>query len=864
MAIAVRWTASSTNGTGSCSVTNQATVAGDLLLMVVSNAGATAAQTLTAPAGWSKPLRTDGTTTVDSGTSTTVYAVFYRIADGTEGTTFTFGGGSGSINGRMTCFSGVDNAVPFDVGAPSNSSASATTTLTTPAITTVTDNALVIRTATHKTASTTFTSTTGPTLIGESPHSHVFQETTTTAGTVTAKALTAAASGSYIGNTLALRPAAGAGGATGGGDTTGPGPVTGVAETHTATSVTLSWTNPTDPDFADVVIRRAAGATAPADINSGTAVATVTKPTATYTDAGLPASTQYSYALFARDATGNSSAAATQTVTTAAAAGGGGGGGAGSITGLVVNPGLTAIGFTWTNPGTGYTGVMIRRTAAGTPAPTGPTDGTLVADVAGPATSYADTGLTAATQYNYAFFAHDAVPTYAPVVMPTTQPTTLPNVAPPGGQTKRPVVARGFNKVSGGGVVVPLRKTRQGEAAGFMPGPNLITRTPHPHVGYSNGTVTAHMSRVRHKVLVDGYDLRLVYGNYEQSSATNNYTVAAGVEILPPGGDGTGSQASSTLLQVTWQGQPSLTLMPNQAVLSDPVPWEFVRDQYFCTRNYVRVAAGERFPLSLSYSGTGEGREEGGIDKTISDTISLGTFLNLFAPASASMTPAADTIFVGLPGDSIMATETPLCFAEQVLEKANIPYQNMARAGEAINVNWLNSGSRNRRMKMMNQCTHIISDYGINDLNSGRTAALLQGDMLAFWRLFSQRGMKVFHTTITPKTTSTDNFTTVANQTPFGAEAHRITVNNWLRDGAPITSTTGIAVAAGTSTNVIRAGAVGHPLTGVFDTATTVETALNSGRWRLDSIQSDGLHPNANGQARMQGAIDVSKLVLTI
>lgn len=873
MAIAVRWTASSTNGTGSCSVTNQTTVAGDLLLMVVSNAGATAAQTLTAPAGWSKPLRADAVTTVDSGASTTVYAVFFRIADGTEGTTFTFGGGSGSINGRMTCFSGVDNTSPFDVGAPNNSSASATTTLTTPAITTVTDGALVIRTATHKTASTTFTSTTGPTLIGESPHSHVFQETTTVAGTVTAKALTAAASGSYIGNTLALRPAADAGGGTGGTgggtDTTAPSPVTGLGETHTATSVTLNWTNPADADLTDVVVRRAAGTTAPANATSGTAVATVTKPTATFTDTGLTASTQYSYALFARDATGNPSAAANITVTTAAAAPAGGGTGGtttGSITGLTVNPGLAAIGFTWASLAAGSVGVRIRRSAAGSSTPpAGPTDGTLVADVAAPATSYVDTGLTAGTQYAYALFTYDATPNYSAAVTPPSQPSTLPNVAAPPAQPKPLLTVRGLNKLSSGGNWTPLRsRTRQGERSGFMPGPNGISRTPHPHVGFSNGVTTAHQSRVRHRVLIDGFDLRLVFANYEQSVATNPITVTCGVEIPSPPGDGTGSQTGATILPLSWQGQPSVVIPAGQKVISDPVPWEFVAGSYVLSRTYVVVAAGDKYPLGLAYSSGPEGREENGIDKSASGSISTVGFASMYGPCGASLTPYADTIMVGLVGDSIMATETPPCSDEQVLLGASIPYINMARAGEAIAINFLNSNSRQRRMQMMNQCTHIICDYGINDLNSGKSAAQLQVDMLTLWNIFARRGIKVFHRTITPYATSTDSFTTVAGQTPFGGEANRITVNNWLRDGAPIGATTLAAVAAGTTANVLRAGDPRHPLSGYFETADTVESARNSGRWKIDSIQGDGLHPNANGQARMQAAIDLSKLAFAI
>jgi hypothetical protein len=83
----------------------------------------------------------------------------------------------------------------------------------------------------------------------------------------------------------------------------------------TSSSVTLSWSNPSSPGFSGVMIRRAQGATPPASTSAGTLV-TKTGPTATsYTDSGLTAATEYSYAVFADDGA-EYSAPATITVTT--------------------------------------------------------------------------------------------------------------------------------------------------------------------------------------------------------------------------------------------------------------------------------------------------------------------------------------------------------------------------------------------------------------------------------------------------------------------------------------------------------------------------------------------------------------------
>ena len=81
-------------------------------------------------------------------------------------------------------------------------------------------------------------------------------------------------------------------------DTTAPGPVTGLVVTATtSTSVTLSWTNPTDSDLAAVVVNRNGGGV----VYEGLA--------GTFTDTGLTPGQKYLYMVYARDTTGNKPAA---------------------------------------------------------------------------------------------------------------------------------------------------------------------------------------------------------------------------------------------------------------------------------------------------------------------------------------------------------------------------------------------------------------------------------------------------------------------------------------------------------------------------------------------------------------------------
>jgi chitodextrinase len=181
-------------------------------------------------------------------------------------------------------------------------------------------------------------------------------------------------------------------------DRTAPALVTRVGFLVTSDSAILSWVNPTDKDFTGVTIRRAVGPQAPTSPVGGTAVTDTTRNVTTFKDSGLAANTQYSYALFAHDASSNFSRAAVTLRTQRL-----------PVTGLnATQVTRTSIALAWTNPDdVDFTGVTIRRADGPTP-PVSATDGTFVADVDSPESTFLDTGLTPATKYSYAVFARDA------------------------------------------------------------------------------------------------------------------------------------------------------------------------------------------------------------------------------------------------------------------------------------------------------------------------------------------------------------------------------------------------------------------------------------------------------------------------
>lgn len=174
--------------------------------------------------------------------------------------------------------------------------------------------------------------------------------------------------------------------------------------------------------------------------------------------------------------------------------------------------------------------------------------------------------------------------------------------------------------------------------------------------------------------------------------------------------------------------------------------------------------------------------------------------------------------------------------------------------------------SYDKRLSLARWVKNIIFEHGVNGVGN-TDLATTKTQMIALWMLgaqYKRRDARLFQTTITPSTKSSDSFATVENQTlTAGFESGRREIlNDWLRDGAPMLD--GAPVATGLS-GASRAGDGSHPLHAVFDVAGAVESSRNSGKWKVNGtpnwLTSDGLHPNRNGYllVKASGAIDVTR-----
>lgn len=175
----------------------------------------------------------------------------------------------------------------------------------------------------------------------------------------------------------------------------------------------------------------------------------------------------------------------------------------------------------------------------------------------------------------------------------------------------------------------------------------------------------------------------------------------------------------------------------------------------------------------------------------------------------------------------------------------NLGYVKFARASDALawyagnNHPW-NSYRRNGLIR--GRISHAICQLGVNDVLIPTITPLsaLEGQAQIVWTMLASMGAKVYQCTITPATTSTDNWATTGNQTVTAQEAMRTGFNDYIRT-------------------------VPSPLSGYFETADIMETARNSGIIKVTGsafgYTTDGIHPSQAMHALLAAAINPGALV---
>lgn len=350
----------------------------------------------------------------------------------------------------------------------------------------------------------------------------------------------------------------------------------------------------------------------------------------------------------------------------------------------------------------------------------------------------------------------------------------------------------------------------------------LATRSKTPNNTATFGATTQLMSRSRHIARAPIKSAAIVLPTWYFKHSTlvevalgGSATVTASFEY--PAG---------TFTQITFGGQVSGTISDNSNGVSDFVSVNIPAGDAFFVRIYWTSANGAVYidpgAVGAGSSLTQWGRDEtngerfrwaasGITDQTMSGSITSNNNSNGFCPVAVIGQTTTPSIY--LCGDSRVEGLTDYFNDAStdmgMLARCVGPYYPYINGGQTSQTtqDFLNSNAR--QLELAAYCSHKICELGINDLTGTGYSSFLARQQQVFDLLGRK---KLYGVTFPPKTTSTDNFVTTANQTVSANNADRITYNN-----------------------SVRAGSISG-LSGYFDFADTAESARDSGKWRVDNI----------------------------
>ena len=304
------------------------------------------------------------------------------------------------------------------------------------------------------------------------------------------------------------------------------------------------------------------------------------------------------------------------------------------------------------------------------------------------------------------------------------------------------------------------------------------------------------------------------YGNEQTPGGANVTTITASIEY--PAG---------TFTQMKFGGNATGTAPAGTTLLSDNITVAIPNGAQFWVRHFITNSFSLQYLPGYPNNALGDATTQGGTDQTMGGTV-LNT-ANILIPTLAiiGMTSKRAVAVIGDSrqagtGDDYQAAngswgEMPTGLNQYAWIDLGLPSDQSAQ--------YLSTAGP-LRAQLIGYCSDVVNAYGTNDLFvAAKTAAQLKTSQTAIAALYPTK--KLWLTTIDPETSSTDSWATLGNQTVFGNEAARVTYNTDVRGG-----------------NV--PGYLGY-----FDAAAVSESALNSGKWKVDGTANkytvDGIHQSA-------------------
>lgn len=352
----------------------------------------------------------------------------------------------------------------------------------------------------------------------------------------------------------------------------------------------------------------------------------------------------------------------------------------------------------------------------------------------------------------------------------------------------------------------------------------------------SDGVAFSVTSRYRHVVDIDCTSPELVFCNWYNNGGTDadgsSWVLVKSFVHL---GDG-------TALPVLFDGQPTAWIPPGGQSVGQ-FGTTLNRGDVIFSQTNIAVFSGDRFPLGrITDSTQTEGVVAGDFTEgsvAASAVRGYGPWAILGVPtlpvASPSVLFFGDSRVVGY-GDPAGTADTRGWVSRAF--DGNLSYLNLGISGSSVLIA-STLGYLRRRLALANLCQFdaAVVVYGINDIIGGATAAEVEARLSALYGFLADTGIPVYGGTVSPVTSSTDDWQTTVNQTTAAHNTERVTLNNWIRTTPA-------------------------PLSGFFELADAVESARDSGLWKASGVPfgftADGVHESSGGAAAEAAVVDPS------
>jgi lysophospholipase L1-like esterase len=294
---------------------------------------------------------------------------------------------------------------------------------------------------------------------------------------------------------------------------------------------------------------------------------------------------------------------------------------------------------------------------------------------------------------------------------------------------------------------------------------------------------------------------------------------------------------AGTFTRVTFGGAASVTSSSGGNIVSDQIPVSIPKGEKFWVRLFQNAPS--KAVYFTFYAGDGTAQ----FVSPASDLTMGGTATTSASFQAAITTPIAiigmsSDPAIGIYGDSISVgrgdtADTGLPLQGHLGRAFGAAYAagHVGISGDRMS---LFLGSKAKRMSIATYFTHFAVNMGINDITNGGSASSVAADTNTIVGLFPG---PVALCTLSPVSSSTDTWNSVAAQTTVASNGVRVTENTRRLGGIPGVKT-------------------------VYDVNPSVESVASpeSGVWRASAYTADGTHPSAKGYKEEAAAINVALL----